>query len=655
MNSQRESISRERIEDQLGIGNFVDLLRLRAKVSPTATAYVFLPDGETEGPRTTFARLDQHARAIAAELQSMKTMGQRALLLYPPGLEYIDAFFGCLYAGVVAVPAYPPARHHLSRLYGILQDAMPAVVMTTAEIQARLIEGFVGIKQADKLRWLVTDTLNTTTADVWTPPELNTGSLAFLQYTSGSTGQPKGVMVSHGNLLANQRAIKASFNHDENTVVVGWLPLYHDMGLIGNILQPLYLGTPAILMPPLAFMDQPLRWLQAISRYHATTSGGPNFAYELCLRKVTAEQKRALDLHSWKIAFNGAEPVRASTINRFGAAFAECGFRREAFFPCYGLAEATLFVTGPDAKSPLKLRPGITSADKDLNSTTAISLDQSKPLVGCGHVWNNHEVKIVDPDTRQLCAEGHIGEIWISGPSIAEGYWNKPEESMSVFKAKLENNNERTFLRTGDLGLLQQRELYVTGRIKDLIIVHGRNYYPQDFEQALDEQAEFLRPGCNAAFSTVIDNEEKLIIVAEVRRPSFVREQERNIFDGLYQALALASDATVHTIVLVPPGTIPKTSSGKIRRQACKEAYLNNDLKILARSDEAIVVSPWGSIDFTSTDLADGIARDTFINLPIQQRVPLIKRLLTTKTAQLLKLPEANIEVNRPVCSLGIH
>ncbi|MGH8613363.1 MAG: AMP-binding protein, partial [Gammaproteobacteria bacterium] len=640
-------------DNVVAVTHLVELLRIRAEEQPHDTAYRFLADGDTEGAQLSFGELDQRARAIAAHLQTMSMTGQRALLLYPPGLPYIEAFFGCLYAGVVAVPAYPPSRHHLTRLQGIVEDAAPAIVMATEELQEKLLARFSERWETSHFQWLVTDRLDPTHARAWRPPKLIPESLAFLQYTSGSTGHPKGVMVSHQNLLANQHAIKASFHHTGKTIVVGWLPLYHDMGLIGNMLHPLYLGTQAILMSPLTFMDQPVRWLQAISRYRATTSGGPNFAYELCLRKITPEQKRDLDLSTWTVAFNGAEPVRATTIERFSAAFAECGFRREAFFPCYGLAEATLFVTGPAAGSPLKFRAAITSAEESAESITAITAEQSKPLVGCGQAWIDHEVKIVDPVSGQACAEGHVGEIWVAGPSIAQGYWNRPEGSAHVFQARLADSDGPAFLRTGDLGFLHQGELYVTGRIKDLIIVHGRNYYPQDLEQALDEHVEALRPGCDAAFSVILENVEHLVIVAEVRRPSLTEEEAQPIFDAMRQALANACDAPIHAMLLVPPGAVPKTSSGKIQRRACKEAYLGNGLKILARSDgqtAASSVAPIASpADFTSSLLGDA-----FKALPAEQRVPFIERFLTTKIAQLLKIPETSLTPTQPFCSLGL-
>ncbi len=659
MKQQPKPIAQQ--DNAVAVKHLVELLRIRAQEQPHDIAYRFLSDGVAEGMQLSFGELDQRARAIAAHLQTMSMAGQRALLLYPPGLPYIAAFFGCLYAKVVAVPAYPPSRHHLNRLQGIVEDAAPALVMTTEELQEKLLARFSERWGTGHVQWLVTDTVDKAGADGWLSPNIAPSDLAFLQYTSGSTGHPKGVMVSHQNLLANQHAIKESFHHTEKAIVVGWLPLYHDMGLIGNILQPLYLGTKALLMSPLTFMDQPVRWLQAISRYRATTSGGPNVAYELCLRKITAEQKRDLDLSTWTVAFNGAEPVRATTIERFSAAFAECGFRREAFFPCYGLAEATLFVTGPVAGSPLKFRPAITPAEDSVESIATLAAEQSKPLVGCGQAWTDHAVKIVDPVSGQACSESHVGEIWVAGPSVAQGYWNQPEESARVFRARLAGDGGKSLLRTGDLGFLHQGELYVTGRIKDLIIIRGRNYYPQDLEQALDEHVEALRTGCNAAFSVILENEEHLVVVAEVTRDAMRKNDYPGLLAALRRILAEDFELAAADLVLVHPGAVPKTSSGKIRRSACRQAYLKGSLPVLACSGrtEATKRHAIGTLvggDRASTATQPGLQflREALSAVPRIQRPPLIARFLANTTARLLKLDVTSLADEQPLRSFGL-
>ncbi|MGQ0593712.1 MAG: amino acid adenylation domain-containing protein [Gammaproteobacteria bacterium] len=642
----------------------MSLLRQRATLAPEACAYVFLADGECQEQRLCYGELDTLARVIAARLQGLDGTGERALLLYPPGLDYIAAFFGCLYAGVVAVPAYPPSRHHLHRLRAIVHDAAPAMVLTTAEWRAKLLDSYEESWGRDGLEWLATDTPVGDGTAPWVRPAVGPDSLAFLQYTSGSTGNPKGVMVSHGNLMANQRAIQEAFRHTEETIVVGWLPLYHDMGLIGNLLQPLYLGATAILMPPLAFLEQPIRWLRAISKYRAATSGGPNFAYELCTRKVAAEQKRELDLSSWTLAFNGSEPVRAATMERFSAAFAECGFRRQAFFPCYGLAEATLFVTG--RRLAVKSDVGC-AARTGQGETDPPGANHPASSVSCGRTFADHEIRIVDPKTGVPRPDGREGEIWIAGPSVAQGYWNRPEESEGTFRARLETGDlrlevedqsplsglrpETSFLRTDDLGILHRGDLFVTGRIKDLIILRGRNYYPHDLEQALEEGVAELRPGCSAAFSVEQAGEEALVVVAELRRDALRERDTQEILTAVRQALAEVCDAPVGELALVPPGSVPKTSSGKVRRQACKEAYLAGQLKILARSSDTGAPLPAPN---SSEDSAAHLLRDALRALTKDQRAPLITRFLLSKLAQLLRVPEASLAPGTAIRTLGL-
>lgn len=352
-------------------------------------------------------------------------------MLYPPGLDYIEAFFGCLYGGLIAVPAYPPSRQHFVRLRAVIADAAPSLIMITAELAAKFRDDFIGRAVHTVLgnvscQWLATDTLASDGARGWQPPVLAADDLA----TSGSTGDPKGVMVSHGNLLANQVAIKQHFGHTESSTVVGWLPLYHDMGLIGNILQPLYLGSSAVLMSPMAFLAKPVRWLKAISIYQATTSGGPNFAYDLCVRKISAEQKRDLDLSAWTLVFSGAEPVWAVTMERFVQAFANSGFQRESFFPCYVLAEAALFVAGAQLETTGSILP-----HKDGAESNAKPNGEARP-VSCGFAAADHVIRIACPETGESRREGEIGEVWVSGPSVAQGYWNRPEESENTFRAR---------------------------------------------------------------------------------------------------------------------------------------------------------------------------------------------------------------------------
>lgn len=566
-----------------GASTLVGMLRLRARQQAHKAAYTFLADGGSQAFSLSYGELDRQARTIAANLQAFGLQGERALLLYAPGLDYIAAFFACLYAGVIAVPAYPPRnQRNLPRLQAVLADSRAAAILSTAALAGSATvsawQNAGGLKQ----RWLLTDTL-TDGADAWLDPCPGEASLAFLQYTSGSTGNAKGVMVSHGNLMANQQLIKACFGHDSESTVVGWLPLYHDMGLIGNIMQPLYSGASVILMSPLAFLEQPLRWLQAIADYRAHTSGGPNFAYELCVRKISEEDKAGLDLGSWRLAFNGAEPVQAATLDRFEQAFAGCGFRREAFYPCYGLAEATLLVSGA-AKNTA---PTVKAFDKSrlaerLACADPMQMGDCRKLVGCGMAGLGHDIRITDPETRTPCENGQIGEIQVSGPSIAQGYWQNAAATAETFVADADGT---VWLCTGDLGFIDDGELFVSGRIKDLIIVRGRNYYPHDLEAAAEAAVDCLNAGCTAAFAVAGEDGERLVLLAELKRSHLRLADYRREFAAIRSRVADECGVQLDTIALLKPGAILKTTSGKIRRSACREAFEKDSVQAVARDE----------------------------------------------------------------------
>jgi acyl-CoA synthetase (AMP-forming)/AMP-acid ligase II len=452
----------------------VALLRRRAVEQPGRVAYTFLSDGNDGEVHLGYDELDQKARCIAAYLQSYNAAGERVLLLYPPGLDYIAAFFGCLYAGAIAVPAHPPRRNRsLERLCAIGADAQAAFALTTGTIHSQVQPLLTETPDLLGLHWVATDLLNNDSAGDWQEPSLEDHSLAFLQYTSGSTSTPRGVMVTHRNLLENQKMIRHSFRQSSKSVIAGWLPMHHDMGLIGNVLQPMYLGARAVLLSPESFLQQPVRWLQAITKYKATTSGGPNFAYDLCVDKITDEQRATLDLSSWTVAFNSA--VRDETMKRFAETFAPCGFDPVAFHPCYGLAETTPIVTG-GRQSQLPLAK--TVEVKSLKQGRVIEDASGRALVSCGEVTNEHVVVIVDPKTERLCGPGEIGEVWIFGPGVAAGYWNRPEETKRTFDAELSDSGAGPFLRTGDLGFISDGELFITGRRKDLIVSRTLNHYP---------------------------------------------------------------------------------------------------------------------------------------------------------------------------------
>ncbi len=539
-----------------GPWTLVELLESRAGIHPDR-GYEILPDGEPGAAlRLTYAELAHRARLIAAHLREAGAAGERVLLLFPPGLDFIAGFFGCLYAGAVAVPAYPPRpRRSDPRLASIAADCRPRAVLTISSILARAASLAEAVPPLAAARWIATDELPDDAGSDPVPAPAPSAP-AFLQYTSGSTGTPKGVVVTHANLVHNEEMIRRAFRQSESSVVVGWLPLYHDMGLIGNVLQPLWVGCECVLMPPVAFLQKPLRWLAAIDRCRATTSGGPNFAYDLCVRKIAPAERETLDLSTWEVAFNGAEPVRAETLERFAEAFAPCGFRREAFVPCYGLAEATLLVTAASGRA-----------------------DRSSPgPVSCGAIPSGGEVRLVDPESGSDLPPGEVGEIWVAGPSVAAGYWDRPEETERMFRAALASG-EGPFLRTGDLGFLSGGELFVAGRLKDLIILRGRNHYPQDVERTAEAGSPALRPGCTAAFSVDAGDEERLVVVAEVERHA----DAAAAVEAVRRAVAEEHEVQVHEVVLVRTGTIPRTSSGKIRRQACREGYLGGGLSVVTR------------------------------------------------------------------------
>jgi amino acid adenylation domain-containing protein len=601
---------------------FFELLRSKSLRHPDRLAYTFLVDGEREEQKLTYGELDHQARAIAARLQASELEGQRVLLLYAPGLDYIAAFLGCLYAGVIAVPAYPPRNNQsLLRLQMIHADAQAAAILSTSLIKTRAELLFDEVPALKILPWITTDTLEGRLAATWMPPEIDGRSLAFLQYTSGSTALPKGVMVSHGNLLHNEQCIRELFQQTEDSIIVGWLPFYHDMGLIGNVLQPLYVGAACVLMSPVAFLQRPFRWLQAISNYRGTTSGGPNFAYELCRSRVTAEQRASLDLSSWRVAFNGAEPIRSETLDRFAATFAECGFSRESFYPCYGLAESTLVVSG-------KMHSGA-PAVKSLKQTN------SRSLVSCGASLHN-DLIIVDPQTLTESLTGQVGEIWVQGASVAQGYWNRPEETENTFHAYLSDTGAGPFLRTGDLGFLHEGELFITGRIKDLLIIRGQNHYPQDIELTVERCHTALRPGCGAAFSVELEGEERLIVVQEF--DSRYKADAHEVISQIRQVISDEHELHAHGVALLKRGTIPKTSSGKIQRHACRIAFLNGTLDTLAewRSSAHSSVN-----EHTATDsaLSDAKALETW---------------LRAEVAKKLGLDPESLDVTQPLTRFGL-
>ncbi len=621
----------------------VELARSRAAHQPDGLAYRFLQDGEDDAVCISYAQLDSKARAVAALLQQSGATGGRALLIYPPGLEYITAFLGCLYAGVTAVPAYPPNPARLARtlprLQAIASDAGAQFALTQGFILELMQSAFADARDLQALRWLATDDLSPGLENAWAPPEIGRQTLAFLQYTSGSTSTPKGVMLSHGNLLHNSGLIHDCYEHSPASHAVIWLPPYHDMGLIGGILQPLYGGFPGTLLSPIDFLTKPLRWLKAVSKYGGTTSGGPNFAFDLCVRKTTPEDRAALDLSRWNVAFNGAEPIRTEVLDRFVEAFAPAGFRREAFYPCYGLAEGTLLITGGRvAEAPVV---GHFDAAALLRHQIAEPSGEARTLVGGGKTTQGQRLAIANPDTRVECGAGEVGEIWVQGDSVAQGYWNNPEATERFFRATLAPGGEGPFLRTGDLGFLQQGELFITGRLKDLLIIRGRNHYPQDLERTVESSHPALRPGCGAAFCVELDGEEKLVVVQELERAHRDTDSEE-VARAVRQAIADEHGLQLHALALIESGSIFKTSSGKIQRHACRAAFESGELSVVA------------SVASVEEPIVPALSRSELMAAALSERPALIGGLLRSWLASALKVPVRTVGSTEPIVSMGL-
>ncbi|GCF07290.1 fatty acyl-AMP ligase [Dictyobacter arantiisoli] len=572
------------------VDTIVDLLQLRARENPFNAAYTFLRYGGAANECINYLELDRRARAISNVLRQHGGEGKQVLLLYPSGIDYMAAYFGCLYAGAIAIPAYPPhSQRALPRIQAIVEDANAAIVVTTAAVLHKVQQWTENVAELSHLVWLETDTIDVSTADAWVAPDIDGASVAFLQYTSGSTTTPKGVMVSHNNLLHNLSMLHDQLGIDTHSVGVSWLPIFHDMGLIAGMLLPLYGNVPSVFMTPADFLQRPLRWLQAITDYQGTFSCAPNFAYELCLRRIAQQELSDLDLSSWTVALNGAEPIRAETLHRFTQMFARCGFRPQAFTPGFGLAENTLMVCCEQAdQMPYIKNISRSALEENLVLPAGATIDDVQQLVGCGGAVREKgvEIVIVNPETLQACDASEVGEIWVSGPSVAQGYWQRPEESAQTMQAHL-STGEGPFLRTGDLGAYQNGQLFVTGRLKDLIILGGRNYYPQDIEQTLEYSHPALRPGCSVAFSVEHEDEERLVVMAEVdHRYKFSEgtpsEQtlatgRQEILRAIRKAIADYHDLSVYKIVLLRMNGVHKTSSGKVQRRSSRAAFLRNE------------------------------------------------------------------------------
>ncbi len=565
--------------------NWAELLRQRATEEPARLAFGFMLSSVDDEVRFTYGQLDEAARKIGAALQQAGLAGERAVLLYQPGPEYVCALMGCLYGGVIAVPVYAPRQNaSYVRVMQVIANARAAVLLSSDKIFATLDQqDWRELKQAG-LRWLATNTLPPSLAEEWKMPDIDVDTLAVLQYTSGSTGRPKGVQLCHRHLMLNSRMLAQATDCSRDSIGVIWLPPYHDMGLIAGLLQPIYSGFPVHLMSPATFLQRPIRWLEAISKYRGTTSVAPNFAYELCVKRIRPDQLAKLDLSSWQVAGNGAEPIRANVLREFSETFAPAGFDARALFPCYGMAEATLYVTG----GPISSGARILQASREALSNGAIqarSGGDAIELVSSGTIPAEIEVRIVDPVSGRECDAGEVGEIWIAGDSIAAGYWEHSEANTDTFHARLPGS-DRNWLRSGDLGSLVDGELYVTGRLKDLIIIRGQNHYPHDIEATIDGIHPALRTHGVAAFGIEHEDGEQLGLVLEL---------ERNILESdLAHITALVRDAVsrqhqlqIDRLAFVRPGGIPKTSSGKIQRYLTRQRLLQGELPLIEEKQEA--------------------------------------------------------------------
>jgi malonyl CoA-acyl carrier protein transacylase len=626
----------------------VELLLQRAQNQADKLAYSFLVDGETEKASLTYAQLEQQARAIAAQLQKMVASGERALLLYPQGLDYIAAFFGCLYAGIIAVPAYPPRRNRSDiRLQAIATDAQPKIVLTTNDILAKTAGRLIYAPELKKIPWLATHDFTESATGLrlsqnWQEPEIAPDTLALLQYTSGSTGTPKGVMVSHGNLLHNSAYISSVWQLNPNSAMVTWLPIFHDMGLVFGILQPLYHGCSCYIMSPTTFIQHPFRWLQAISRYQATHSGAPNFAYELCVNKITKKQRATLDLSAWEMSLNGAEPVRAETFKKFNEYFKPCGLRPTTLCHGYGLAEATLVIGG--AKKPdLPNYYQIQSKALEQNRAVAATENQSntQTLVGCGHPADDAEVIIVNPNTLTRCPPNHVGEIWLKSPSVAHGYWQRTVDTTETFQAYLTDTGSNPFLRTGDLGFIRENdnELFVTGRLKDVIIIRGGNHYPQDIELTVEKSHQALRHSGAGAFSVKINSEEQLVVAQEIERTAIKKLNVDEVVSAILQAVSEQHELQVYAVLLLKPATLPKTSSGKVQRGVCRDGFLKDTLKTVARWQQYIPVKK-----------SETNQNNDYRSVTVES----IQTWLLTKLSEQLNITASEIDIQEPLARYGL-
>ena len=642
------------ITNELRYASFVDLLTARARQFPDREAFIFLRDGEEEAGKLTFSQLEKRARAIGAWLQQNGLGGERLLLLYPSSLEFVAAFFGCLYAGSTAVPAFPPLkRRGMERISSIVKDSNAKAAMLTSD----LLESLRKNKRFDEkalfgnMRWVQTDQISDSIAPEWDAPAISHDDLAFLQYTSGSTGEPKGVMVSHGNILHNCRTIRLAVNADvgNDWNAVSWLPLYHDMGLIGHVLTTINMGVANVFMTPTDFLQRPARWLNAITKYNGRTSAAPNFAFDYCVDRITPEERAQLDLSSWEIAINGSEPVRAKTLERFAEVFGPHGFRAETFVPSFGMAETTLMVTSvPEKALPRVMYVDAADLERHTITLRKASDEQAISKVSCGTA-RLERVIIVDTETFRELPENRVGEVWVQSDSVAKGYWQRPELTEQIFGATLSDTGEGPFLRTGDLGYLHLGELYFTGRLKDLIIIRGGNHYPQDIELTVQQSHPALATDGAAAFSVDAHGEERLVVIAEVERTALRNLDPEAVVEAVRTAVAQHHDLQVYAVTLLSPGRLPRTTSGKTQRRASKLSFIEGSLHSVGAWR-----LPVEEIQRGAGDEMWRLSHEALRMMEEGQRRESIRDYLQQLISRTIKVPTSEISPDKPVVNLGL-
>jgi acyl-CoA synthetase (AMP-forming)/AMP-acid ligase II/acyl carrier protein len=558
-----------------------ELLDYRASVNKDDLAFVVLDQDGIEIEKINYGDLIRLSKSIAAGLQGKTKQGDSCLLLSAPGLDFITALFGCIYAGLVAIPAYPPKKNKKNdRLWSVIEDANPACILLSQEIENMLVANPDAFEKMIGIPRMIIDRKSADHSDQYKYPALSDNDTILLQYTSGTTGNPLGTMINHAGIMHNSEVIKIAFGHDAKLTGVNWLPPYHDMGLIGTIFQPLYVGGKNIIITPFDFLRNPVIWLNAITKYKGTTAGCPNFALDLLVEKISPEQKTDIDLSSLKVLFCGSEPIRSTTLKNFTQAFEACGFTEDMFLPCYGLAENTLMVTGiHHSEKPEYLLADRQSLENTNKVVISSDADTALSFVSCGYPWLDDQVLIVDPEKCIASGEDTIGEIWTRSGSVCQGYWNQADKNEEIFNAGINGSKEGPFMKTGDLGFLHNGQLYIAGRIKDMIIIRGMNHFPCDIENTVEHSHPALQAHGCAAFSSEIDNHERLIIIQEIKRTAIRELNGKEVIEAIRSAISAEHEIPVFAIELISPGRMCKTTSGKIQHKKCESMWMDKALK----------------------------------------------------------------------------